>query len=319
MTTETRQGLVRQRPASRLGHIVKQEYPLYLFMIPGFLVTLVFLYGPMFSNVIAFMDYSIFAGWMGLESEWVGLYWFRYIFDDPYFWELITRTLFYSVIIMFSGFPASFILAMLFNELRTGPFKRTVQTISYLPHFVSWVTIASLTYIMLTSDTHGIFNNIMRFFFGGQRVIYMADPRNFPIVLVATHVYKTIGWGTIIYLAAIATLDPQLYEAAKIDGAGRWKQFLHVTFPGILPTTMILALFTIAGLMQTNFDHVYNLQNPRIRAATNVINVYTYYAGVRGRQYSLATAVGLFQGAVNAITLLTANFLGKKVTGHGLF
>ena len=298
--------------------LVRREYQLYLFVIPALIVVFLFNYLPLFSNVIAFMDYDFAAGWMGLESEWVGFMWFAQILSDPLFWQLLLRTLFYSVVIIIVGFPAPIILALLLNEVRIQAFKRVVQSITYVPRFVSWVVIASLAYLFLSTDATGIYNNILELF-GLPRRTVMGDASNFWIVLGVTHVYKSAGWGSIIYLAAISALDPQLYEAAEIDGAGRWKQFLHVTFPGILPTTMILLVLTIGGLFSTSFDQVLNLQNPIIRADTNTINVYTFYAGVRGGQYSVATAVGLFQGAINAVALVTANILGKKLTSYGLY
>lgn len=299
--------------------ILRTEYPLYLFLIPPIILTLLFAYLPMFSNVIAFMDYNLYAGKLGLQSEWVGLHWFRQMFSDKYFWQLVWRTLFYSVIVMITGFPDSLVLALLFNEIKNKRLKKAAQTVSYLPHFVSWVTMAALTYVFLTSDVHGIFNNIMRYFFGGERVMYMADPNNFPLVLIITSIYKNIGWGTIIYLAAISALDPQLYEAAYIDGAGRWKQLIHITLPGIMPTTVMLLILTMGGLLSTNFDQIFNLQNPTIQTATSTINVYTFYAGVKGGQYSLTTAIGLFQGAVNVSMMLTVNYISKKFTDYGLF
>jgi putative aldouronate transport system permease protein len=215
--------------------------------------------------------------------------------------------------------PAPFILAMLMNELSHRVFKRTVQTISYLPHFISWVTIAALIYVFLSTDTSGILNNLREMFGAKNRILFMKYPKNFPVVLSLSTMYKEMGWGSIIYLAAIAALDAELYEAAAIDGAGRWKQFVHITFPGVLPTTMILIIFAMAGLLSTNFDQVFNLQNDIIIIDTNTINVYTYRTGVMGRRYSIATAVGLFQGAVNCVMLLSANWISRRLTSYGLF
>ncbi len=250
----------------------------------------------MFSNVIAFMDYDLTAGWFGLASPFVGFKWFARIFQDPKFYELVGRTLSYSVAVLVVSVPAPFVLAMLMNELMHKAFKRTVQTISYLPHFISWVTIASLIYIFLSTDTSGIVNNLRQFLGADKRILFMKYPKNFPVVLAPRSVYKEMGWGSIIYLAAISALDVELYEAASIDGAGRWRQFQHITFPGVLPTTMILLIFAMAGLLSTNFDQIYNLQNDIIILDTNTINVYTYRTGVLGRKYSIATAVGPVPG-----------------------
>lgn len=298
---------------------LKTEYPLYIFVTPAILMTFFFAYLPMFSNIIAFMDYDLFNGWMGLNSPFVGFKWFVQIFNDQYFYELMGRTFFYSLTILVAGFPAPLILALLINELRSQTYKRIVQTVSYLPRFISWVTMASLIYLFLSTDSTGIVNHIKQFIFGGDRIIFMRYPSNFPVVLAVSHIFKSAGWGSIVYLAAISSLDIQLYEAAKIDGAGRWKQFIYITFPGILPTTVIMFIFAMGGLFSTSFDQVFNLQNEIIRSQTNTINVYTFYAGVRGGQYSIATAVGLFQGLVNCLALLSANYMSKKITEYGLF
>jgi putative aldouronate transport system permease protein len=297
----------------------RAKAPLYVFLVPGIIVTFLFAYLPMFSNIVAFMDYDLLKGWFGLGSPFVGFKWFTKIFQDPLFVQLVGRTLLYQVIILVFTVPAPFILAMLINEVRSSAFKRTVQTVSYLPHFISWVTVASLIYLFLSTDTTGIVNDLKVALFGGERVVFMKYPANFPWVLMVSSIFKETGWGSIIYLAAIAALDVELYEAAMIDGAGRWKQFRFITVPGVLPTTMILIIFAMAGLLSSNFDQIYNLQNPIIQIDTNTINMYTYYEGVLGRHYSVAAAVGLFQGAVNCLTLLGANALSKRLTEYGLF
>lgn len=296
-----------------------QNYQLYVFLIPAVIITLLFAYLPMFSNVIAFLDYDIGKGWMGLGSRFVGFENFVKIFSEPYFIQLIWRTFFYSAVLLVLGFPTPLMLALLINEIRCGAYKKVIQTVSYLPRFVSWVTMASLIYLFLSTDTSGIINNIKQLIYGGERIIFLKDPANFPAILAISNIFKSTGWGSIIYLAAISSIDVQLYEASKIDGAGRWKQFLHITFPGILPTTVIMLIFALGGLFSTNFDQIFNLQNRVIQTDTNTINVYSYYMGVRAGEYSLATAIGLFQGLVNCISLLSANYISKKITNYGLF
>jgi putative aldouronate transport system permease protein len=310
--------LQRGSPRKALWRI-RNRYPLYLFLVPAVIVTFLFAYLPMFSNIVAFMDYDLLKGWFGLGSPFVGFKWFGVIFRDPAFFQLIGRTLLYQVLILAFTVPAPFILAMLINEVSNRAFKRSVQTISYLPHFISWVTVASLIYLFLSTDTTGIINDFKQAVFGGPRIVFMKYAQNFPWVLTFSSIFKETGWGSIIYLAAIASLDVELYEAAMIDGAGRWKQFRYITFPGVLPTTMILIIFAMAGLLSSNFDQIYNLQNPIILMDTNTINMYTYYEGVLGRHYAVAAAVGLFQGAVNCLTLLGANRLSKTLTEYGLF
>lgn len=306
-------------PRRRVGRILRLEWPLYVFLLPAMAVTVVFSYLPIMTNVIAFLDYKLTAGWMGLASPFVGFKWFKALFKDAEFPPLVWRTFYYSVLRLAFGFPAPFILAILINEARSKRFKRVVQTIYYLPHFVSWTVIASLTYWFLTTDVEGLINNVRQMLGAQHRIIFMKYPENFPWVLVITGIIKETGWGTIIYLAAIAGVDAQLYEAARIDGAGRWGQFVHVTFPSILPTTVILLIFAFGSLFASNFDQVFNLQNDIIRYDTNTINVYSYWKGVQAGRYSLATAAGLFQGFINAVLLLSVNWLGKKVSGHGFF
>lgn len=298
---------------------LRSEYPLYLFVLPAVVVTLLFAYLPMFMNITAFMDYDITAGWLGLESKFVGFAWFHQLFGDPYFVKVIWRTFYYSLLVLVFGVPGPLILALLLNELASEKFKRIVQSVSYLPHFVSWVTIASLIYLFASTDSAGLFNNIKIFLFGGERIVFMKDPAYFPFILTISNVFKTVGWGTIIYLAAIASVDQQLYEAATIDGANRWEKVRHITLPSILPTIVILLIFSFGALFASDFDQVYNLQNPIIRADTNTINVYSYYKGVLDQQISLATSIGLFQGIINAILLVLANYFSKKVTTYGLY
>ena len=298
---------------------LKPYFPLYLFLFPAILTVLAFGYLPMFANIIAFMDYDMLAGWLGLGSKFVGLRWFKSILTDIYFIELIGRTLYYNAVVLILGIPAPFVLALLLNELRNRVFKRIVQTVSYLPWFVSWVTLAALAYLFLSVDNSGLVNNIRQLFVHGDRVIFLKDPNNFPIILTLSNIFKGTGWGSIIYLAAISALDTQLFDAARIDGAGRWKQFVHITFPGILPTTVILLIFAIGSFFSSNFDQIFNLQNNIIREETNVIAVYQFVYGIQDQQYSIAAAVGLFQGGVNAVLLVGANYISRKITQYGLF
>jgi len=293
-------------------------WPLYIGLFPAIAFVFIFSYMPMFGNVIAFMDYNLFNGWMGLGSPFIGLGNFSFV-KDPFFWELAWRTIWYSVNGLVFGFPASFILSLLINEIRHYQFKRVVQTLSYIPHFVSWITIASLIYIFSSVDVSGIFNNLKVFLFGGERIVFMADTRFFLPILIASGIWKSVGWGTIIYLASIASIDVTMYEAAQIDGANRFKQMLYITLPSIIPTTCILLIFSIGGLFSSNFEQIFALQNDIIRNATNTINVYTYYKGLREGQYSLATAIGLFQGLIAFILIRGSNTISKRVADIGFF
>ncbi|RAP77893.1 ABC transporter permease [Paenibacillus montanisoli] len=296
---------------------LKNYYVLYLFLIPALILTLLFNYLPLFSNIIAFMDYDIFAGWMGLGSKWVGFKNFAFL-GEGWFYELLVRTIYYNITILLFSFPASIILALLLNEVSSNLFKKISQSISYIPHFVSWVTVAGLTYIFLSYDNTGLVNNLMTTVFGTERAVYMQDNNIFLPLLIITQTWKEIGWGSILYLAAITMIDPQLYEAATMDGAGRWRRMFHITLPGLIPTTVVLLIFSLAGLIGGNFDQIFNLQNQVIQDQTNTISTFTYYEGILGARYSFSTAVGLFQGLVSFILLYIANYYGKKTSGTSI-
>lgn len=288
------------------------QYILHMFLIPAFVLTFFFSYLPMFSNVIAFMHYNMFKGWMGLGSEWVGFDNFAFL-KEQWFYKLAFRTLYFNITMLLFSFPASLILALLLNELKSHTFKKYAQTISYVPHFVSWVTVASLVYIFLSVDISGLVNNLKVALFGGERILFMQDKDYFLPVLVISQVWKEIGWGSILYLAAISTVDPQLYEAATVEGAGRWKQMLHITLPCLAPTTVIIMIFSVASMFGGNFDQIITLQNQVIQADTNIIGTDIYYRGVKGANYSVAMAVGLFSGLISFILLRIANYSGKKI------
>lgn len=314
------------RALSRNKHVVPLKTRLrmyrwmYLFLAPAVILTFFFAYLPMFGNLIAFMDYKMTAGWMGMQSPFVGLKWFQKFLTDPTFYKLLWNTLYYSVVVIFCSNLLPFVFALLINELRNKYFKKSVQTLSYLPHFISWVTMASLVYYFLSTDTSGIINNIRETLFGLERIIFMKFPGNFVPVMATSFTIKEIGWYAIIYLAALANLDPQLYEAASIDGATRIRQVISITIPSILPTVTVLFIMSMGSLMAGGgFDMVFNLQNEIIRADTDTLAVYTYYKGIRGGQYSLTAAIGLFNGLVNFLLVIATDFISKKLTSYGLF
>ena len=290
---------------------------LYAFLVPAVGITLLFQYLPMFSNVIAFLEYDFSKGWFGLASPFVGFKNFGFL-GERWFYEIMGRTVYYSVAIIAFSFPVPLILALLMNELRSARFQRTVQTISYVPRFVSWVTIGGLVYVFLTSDHSGLVNNARIAMGADQRISFMQDHRLFLPLLVITQNWKEAGWGTILYLAALTTINPELYEAADVDGASRWQKVRFITFPGLVPTTSILLILTMGGLFSANFDQMMNLQNAVIRPHTDVINVFTYFRGIVNHQYSFATAVGLFQGVISFALILVTNRVSKAVSGTGL-
>lgn len=286
-------------------------------MLPAIAICLVFQYLPMFSNYIAFLDYDFNKGWFGFGSPFVGLKNFEFI-ATPAFIELLLRTLLYSATMLLFCFPTSLVLALLMNELRIDMFKKTVQTISYMPHFVSWVTVSGLVYMFLTTDTTGLVNNVLESVFHMERKIYMQDKGFFLPILIITQIWKETGWGTILYFAAIANIGPQLYEAADIDGATRLQKAVHITLPGLIPTTCILLIFSLGGLVSSNFDQIFNLQNPMLRPDTDTINIHVFYRGLKNHQYAYASAVGLFQGLVSFVLIMATNAITKRTSNIGI-
>lgn len=290
---------------------------LYLFLLPAMTIVFLFQYLPMLSNVVAFLEYDMFNGWMGLSSPFVGFKNFNF-FNQEWFYSLAFRTIFYNVSVLLISFPFSIILALMINELKDLHFKKVIQTISYMPRFVSWVTVGGIIYIFLSLEPEGLINNILVDWFGQEKILFMHEPAYFLPLMLISQIWKDTGWGSILYLASMATINPELYEAAKVDGAGRWKQLLHITLPCIMPTTFILLIFNMAGLFAGNFDQIFNLQNAIIRDDTNVITTFVYYKGIVERDFGVAAAIGLFQGIVSFIFIMSSNYLSKKVSGNSI-
>lgn len=301
----------------KLSVRIRQHGSLYLFLVPAVAVVALFQYLPMFSNYMAFLDYDFNAGWMGFASPFVGLKNFDFI-ADPFFLNILWRTIYYGLAMLFLSFPAPLILALLMNELFYKRFMKFVQTVSYIPHFVSWVTVAGLFYIFLSTDVTGLVNTVRGSLTGAAPYPFMQDANFFLPLLIISHVWKEMGWGTILYFAALTNIDPSLYEAAQIDGAGRWQQMWNITLPCLIPTTCILLIFNLGGLVTANFDQIFNMQNDMIRNLTDTINVHVYYRGVIRRQYSYAAAVGLFQGIVSFVLIMSTNYVTKRIGDTGI-
>lgn len=310
--------IARAAPRRSVWRTMKRESVLYLMLLPAIGFTLVFQYLPNAMNVIAFMDYKLTSGWMGLGSKWVGFAQFKRFLSDPVFYEVAIRTIVYAAAKLVVSFPAPILLALLLNEVRSVPFRRTVQTIAYLPYFVSWVTVASLLYMFLSISSTGIINNLIEAL-GGERTLFMSKSQYFLPVMLFSTVWKGVGLGSIIYLATIASIEQQLYEAARIDGAGRWKQLLHITIPGIMPAVIILLILNAGSIFSADFDQIVNLQNNVIRTDTDVINVYSFHVGVWNRRYAEGTAISLFQAVINFGLVWLTNYIAKRVRGTGLF
>jgi putative aldouronate transport system permease protein len=293
------------------GRLVRKDFLMnkwvYLMALPVIAYYLLFCYWPMYGAVIAFQDYRVGAGFWG--SPWVGLKHFESFFRSPNSWLLIRNTFLLSLYSLLWGFPMPIIFALMLNELRSNPFKRFVQSMSYLPHFISMVVIAGMVRDLV--GTEGLINTVVSAL-GGQRANMLLQPQLFRTIYISSGVWTGIGWGSIIYLAALTGIDPALYEAAVIDGAGRWKQMVHITLPSIVPTIVVLLILDIGSLMSVGFEKVMLLYNPVTYETADVIATYVYRRGLEMADYSFATAVGLMNSAVNFALIIIANTIARK-------
>ncbi|WP_282943250.1 ABC transporter permease subunit [Paenibacillus sp. RC67] len=283
-------------------------------LVPVVLFFAIFHYVPMYGAIIAFKDYSPRLGIWG--SPWVGLEHFQSFFGGLYFWRVLKNTILISLYELLFGFPAPIILALLLNEIRSSLFKRTVQTVTYMPHFISLVVVCGM--IKEFTSSTGIVNDVIAYF-GGERISLLLEPEYFRTLFISSGVWQHIGWGTIIYLAALTGIDPEQYEAAKIDGAGRWKQMLHITLPGIMPTIVILIILDIGRLMNVGSEKIILLYNPSTYETADVIGSYVYRIGLQEMNYSFSSAVGLFNSVINFTLVIFSNWLSRKLNETSLW
>lgn len=284
---------------------------------PGIIFLFIFAYIPMYGILIAFKEYNMFLGINA--SPWVGLKHFQEFFVDPNFLSVLRNTLAINGLGLLIGFPAPIIFALLLNEITSNKFKRVVQTISYLPHFVSWVVFGGLI-ITILSPSNGIINFILLSTgIISEPISFLTNPNNFWGILVTGEIVKGLGWGAIIYIAAISGVDQEMYEAAKIDGAGRIQKMWYITLPSILGTVVIMFIFAVSAILNTGFEQILVLQNPLNLTTSETIDTYVYKTGLRQMRYSYSTAVGLAKSIVAIVLLFTANYLSKKITDRGLF
>ena len=286
----------------------------YVLILPILVYLALFCYKPMYGLVIAFKNYKPARGIWG--SKWVGFTWFETFFKDPYFFRLLRNTFRLSAYSILFGFPAPIILALLLNEVSNNKFKRTVQTITYMPYFISLVVACSIIKIYCQAD--GLFSQIGQFF-GAPAQNLLIDPDKFTPIYVISGIWQNIGWNSIIYLAALSGIDQEQYEAARIDGANRFQQVLHVTIPGILPTIMILFIMRMGSILNVGYEKILLLYTDATFETADVFSTYTYRMGLQSQKYSLSTAVGLFNTMVNIVFLLFTNWLSNKTTESGLF
>jgi len=303
------------RRKKSLWTVLWRHRALYLMALPGIIYFLVFKYAPMGGLVVAFQDYQPFLGIM--NSPWVGFDHFVRLFTQGTFFMLLRNTMVLSLLLMLISFPVPIILALLLNELRGVVFKRTVQTVIYIPHFMSWVIVVSLFYVMLTTDGGAINKLIMSL--GGEPIGFLTDPDWLRPMYVFQHIWRTAGWGTIVYLAALTAVDMSLYEAAEIDGANRWQQTWHITLPAIRPTIIVLFILSIGDFLELGFEHMFLLLNSMNREVGEIFDTFVYTIGIENGQLSFASAVGLFKGLVGLILVIGANSVAKRLGEEGVY
>ena len=307
MEKSSGRSLLRQR--------IFRNWELYLMFLPVLVFFLVFHYAPMYGVQIAFKKFSAVRGIVG--SPWRGLYYFQQFFDSYLFGELIGNTLGLSLYSLAVGFPTPILLALMMNELRSERVKRVVQTITYAPHFISMVVMCSMI-ILFLSPSSGVLNRIIEIL-GGQSVYFMGKPEYFKTIYVLSGVWQNTGWSSIIYMAALSGIDPQLHEAATIDVASRLQRVWHINLPGILPTAVILLIMNCGSLMSIGFEKAFLLMNDLNRASAEIISTFVYQRGLIDRNYSSAAAIGLFNSAINLVLLLGVNAIARRVSDTSLW
>ncbi|SDW98585.1 carbohydrate ABC transporter membrane protein 1, CUT1 family [Paenibacillus sp. CF384] len=292
----------------RQWKIIRSNLDMYALVLPGLAFLLVFKYTPMYGILIAFQDFNIFSGIGG--SEWVGLNQFEKLFHSDDFYQVLTNTLLISLYKIVILFPIPIVIALLLNEVRRMFFKRAIQTIIYLPHFLSWVIISGL-FINILSPTSGIVNGLIKWL-GGEPISFLADNDFFRSIVVFTAGWKEIGWNAIIFIAAIASIEQEQYEAAAIDGAGRIRQMISVSLPGMLPTIVLMFILRIGSLLEAGTEQILTMYNPLVYETGDVIGTFVYRMGLGQQDYSFSTAVGLFNSVVGFLLIVIGNMLSRK-------
>ncbi|WP_246066808.1 ABC transporter permease [Paenibacillus koleovorans] len=294
--------------------ILNRDKYLLILILPVLLYYFIFHYIPMYGVIIAFKNFKPLKGILG--SDWVGFKYFIMFFDSVYFWRLLKNTLLISIYSFVWSFPVPIFFALMLNEVREGLFKKAVQTISYLPHFISIVVICGM--IVNFTGQHGIVNTALGWI-GIGPIPFLSEPSWFRDIYISSGIWQGFGWGSIIYLAAIAGIDPQLYEAANIDGANRWQKMWYITLPCLVPTIVILLILNAGNLMDVGFEKINLLYNPTTYETADVISTYVYRQGIQRADYSYSTAIGLFNNVINLILLVIVNRISRKVSETSLW
>lgn len=293
----------------------KKELPFHVMLLPAVIITIIFKYVPFAGISMAFEDYTPLRGLF--DQKWVGFENFRYLFSLPGFGSVIWNTVFIAVLKMVGNLIFPVVIALLLNEVRAKKYKKSVQTVLYLPHFISWAALAGI-FIDILSPSGGMVNNLLNSM-GVKEVFFLGNADVFPYTMVFTDVWKELGWGMIVYLAAITGIDPTYYEAARMDGAGRFKQILHVTIPSILPMILLMMVLSVGNVLQAGFEQVFNLYSPQVYATGDIIDTYVYRIGVIEAKFDLATAVGLFKSAISFALIMVGYKMADKLAGYKVF
>ncbi len=295
-------------------YIWKHKY-LYLMLLPAIIYYIVFHYVPMAGVSLAFKKFNPMQGiW---ASKWIGFDYFQQLFSLNKFYQVLWNTLSISFTRLIWGFPFPIIIALMLNELRGNKLKRGIQTAIYIPHFISWVVLGGMLTNLLSADS-GVVNGLIQAL-GGSPIGFLTDEKYFVPTMVVSMIWKTFGWNTILYLAALTSVDPQLYEAAVVDGAGRWKQLLHITLPSIMSTIVVVLIMRIGSLMQAGFEQIFVLYHPGVYRSADIIDTYVYRIGLTEGKFELATAVGLFKSIINFVLIVLANRFARKFGEEGVY
>lgn len=309
-------GAGNQSLSFRMKRYMVHNWQIWLMLLPAMLYIFIFCYVPMYGIQLAFRDYDFTKGLTG--GNWAGLKYFRQYFESPMFFTTLRNTFVLAFTSIVVGFPAPIILAMIINQIRNKTWKRVVQTTVYIPYFISVVVLVSMINIMFMNNS-GVLGNLLKdLHLVSQNTNIVGDAKTFVPLYVFTGVWQSMGWNSIIFLAALSSVDTQLYDACRIDGANRWQTMIHIDFPAILPTIMIILIMNMGNVLNVAFDKVYLMQNSLNLGVSQVISTYVYSVGIKSSQFSFGTAVGLFNTVINFVFLLVTNFISKRTTGTGL-
>lgn len=299
----------------KIGNRMLRQIPLHLMVLPAFILVLIFSYGPIAGVVIAFQKYNVVRGIAG--SEWVGFDNFVYLFHLPDTLSAVRNTVYIATMKIVAGLVVPIVVSLLLNEVRKEVFKRSIQTMIYLPHFLSWIILGGIM-IDILSPSMGIVNQLLGFL-RIEPVFFLGSNHWFPITMVVSDVWKEFGFSTIVYLAALTAIHPALYESAAIDGANRWKMTLHITLPGMLPVIILLGTLSLGNVLNAGFDQIFNLYSPQVYDSGDILDTFVYRLGIEQARYSIATAVGLFKSAVSIVLISISYYLAYKLANYRIF